>query len=125
MKDRSCEHCTAPIPEDVRSDARFCSQRCQKAAWERSRECSRCGGSRWAGREHCRPCENEIRTLARETRLEDVALMWDAGMAQSDIARELGYGPNSNPPQLSELMRRGRIQARREGVRRKHEERAA
>lgn len=64
--------------------------------------------------------------MARAARDEDIIEMWNEGLPLVEIKAVLGYGPNSNPPEMSRLMASGRIKARREGFRRKHEaERAA
>lgn len=76
--------------------------------------------SRRSNSEHCLACENHLRRKARKARDDDIVAMWDEGMAQADIAAELGYGPNSAPPELSRLMHEGRIQARRAGYRARH-----
>lgn len=86
--------------------------------------CERCGGrmpgatARRGGR--CMACHREIDAAAILARLEDVAEMYREGMPVREIAAALGYGPNSNPPQISEAFRRGlltdddrRYQARR------------
>jgi hypothetical protein len=93
------------------------------------RSCPRCGsrmGPARAGAETCHPCYIAELHRARVARDEDIVLMWESGMSQVAIALELGYSANSCPPELSRLMHEGRIQARREGYRRRHElERAA
>jgi hypothetical protein len=40
-------------------------------------------------------------------RLEDVAQMYREGLSIREIARELGYGPNSQPPHVTQCFRLG------------------
>lgn len=90
--------------------------------------CPRCGGPMGPRRmrsETCRSCYHAEIARAKRERMDDVAKLWNEGASQEEIKRYLGYGPNSTPPILSEMMSLGLIEARREGYRRKHRERAA
>jgi hypothetical protein len=90
--------------------------------------CGRCGGPtgprRWKA-ETCATCYVEELKRAKRERMDDIAQLWNEGATIHEIRAYLGYGPNSNPDILSEMMRLGLIEARREGYRRKHAERAA
>lgn len=85
--------------------------------------CPTCGGQmgpRRCGSEQCRKCADEQRARGFECRLDDVAEMYREGMSLREIARELGYGPNSTPPEVTEARRRGLLtDYRYEAVRRK------
>jgi predicted transcriptional regulator len=88
------------------------------------RPCPRCGSPMAHTRprvETCRSCYHAELRRARACRDDDIVLMWESGLSVADIRRELGYAATSTPPELSRLMREGRIQARRAGYRRRHE----
>jgi transposase len=76
--------------------------------------CPRCGGkmsgatARRNG-EACRECYLTIARRGRDERVEDVAAMYREGLPIKEIARQLGYGLNSTPPELTEARRRGLI----------------
>jgi hypothetical protein len=87
--------------------------------------CPRCGGPKHHRHDHCKTCEEGMRQAARRERMDDVAQLWNEGATLDEIKAYMGYGENSHPPILSEMMALGMIQARREGYRRKHAERDA
>jgi hypothetical protein len=122
------ESCTNVVPPKPPGSPgvrpRFCSQKCQKQAWENVPvPCPRCGGEKFRRSAQCLKCETEVKIAGRVARDDDIVLMWNEGMSQREIAVTLGYSPNSRPPELSRLMSEGRIQARREGYRRRHAQR--
>jgi transposase len=76
--------------------------------------CSVCGGSMHGntvrkGGETCKSCHQRREATARRARVEDVAEMFREGMSYREIAEALGYGPNSQPPQVTEARRLGLI----------------
>jgi hypothetical protein len=74
--------------------------------------CPNCGGKMVAerhGAESCRRCYEEAVARGREERIRDVAAMYREGLPVKEIARQLGYGLNSTPPELTEARRRGLI----------------
>lgn len=92
--------------------------------------CPACGGvmrgsSVRAAAAKCVACYRAEMSAAKRERMDDIRTLWEEGASERAIADYLGYGPNSKPPILSEMMSLGIIQARREGYRRKHELRRA
>lgn len=110
-------------PSGVLADAR------KKKSDENTRmQCPKCGGAMGPRRTHaerCADCFQAEKAAGRACRDDDFVLMWNEGMSLAEIKKELGFSVSSNPPEMSRLMAEGRIQARREGYRRKHETGAA
>jgi hypothetical protein len=79
------------------------------------RPCPNCGGLMARSSESCRACEFAARKRARLARLEDVAAMYNEGLPIREIAQEIGYGPNSIPPEMTGARRLGLIGYRYDG----------
>jgi hypothetical protein len=93
-------------------------------------QCARCpapisGRTVRTGGSLCVPCWRAEQARSKRERMDDIAQLWNEGAPVEEIKAYMGYGPNSNPPILSEMMALGLIEARREGYRRKHEARRA
>lgn len=76
--------------------------------------CERCdgqisGSAYRHGSRRCYACRRKQEQTAVDLRIDDVAEMYREGMSQREIAKALGYGPNSHPPELTEARRRGLI----------------
>jgi transposase len=72
--------------------------------------CPECGGRmnhERNGTRRCRSCYEAREKRAVYARLEDVAQMYRDGLSIREIARELGYGPNSQPPHVTQCFRLG------------------
>jgi hypothetical protein len=92
--------------------------------------CSRCsspisGRTVRKGGSICGGCWRAELKQAKRERMDDIAQLWNEGATVEEIKAYMGYGPNSTPPILSEMMALGLIEARREGYRSKHAQRSA
>jgi hypothetical protein len=82
------------------------------------RTCPHCGGPMGVARngaKRCHPCWCEEERRQRAARVELVARMYSDGKSYREIAAALGYGPNSQPPEITEARRRGLIGYRNRG----------
>ena len=67
---RKCLYCDIIIPNTVRSQARYCSNKCRmKAHKERSRRCPVCGMNIGSKRKDARYCSSKCRGIHYKTRL--------------------------------------------------------
>jgi hypothetical protein len=131
----ACPHCGKDVPRKTPgqrgAQRTWCSAKCRRAACaeRKKRPCSRCGGetsanSAWINPTNalCASCHHAATSAANRERMDDIAQLWNEGATLEEIKAYMGYGPKSNPPLLTRMMRLGVIEARREGYRRKHAE---
>jgi DNA-binding CsgD family transcriptional regulator len=117
---RVCERCSAPIPAGKNRGTRYCSDNCRKRACDDRKRapCIDCGtpmGCRtaWsnncdpAPRERCMACHRKREKAAHAARLEHVAAMYREGMTMREIARALGYGPNTTAGEVTKAFQSG------------------
>lgn len=117
------EGCDTPLTPSQR---KWCSENCRKRACDASHRatCVDCGkpmadrsGWRhndWPNDRH-QACENARRTALRLQRVGRVAEMYNAGLTMREIARALGYGENSKPPEVTAARKLGLIGYRNRG----------
>lgn len=99
---------------DYFSDPTGNAAKARKVASDASlkRQCPKCDGPMGparSGSQTCHPCYAREVRAGHQCRIEDVAEMYRSGMSQRAIARELGYGENSVPPEISIARRMGLI----------------
>lgn len=123
-----CDKPAKPKPPGVPGPvARFCSQNCQRRAWDAGpgqRYCVDCGDPLGIGvhpgkdcrAELCRGCYKARRTAEHTERVEHAARLYNDGVSQKDIARALGFAEGSGPGMLlRDARRRGLIGYRNRG----------
>jgi DNA-binding CsgD family transcriptional regulator len=99
----------------------WCSDGCRKRAHEQARRamCPNCGDPMGVGSgypkeppKQCRKCTDADRAEAHERHVQEVARLYNLGLTVKEIALELGFGPSSSPPAMTEAHRRGLISYR-------------